>query len=148
MRYRIFAANDASVEPVQFLGHLVALGLRVTANFRGDRLGWYQADLVATDDQEPIKLERFLSSEEGLRNQLNTWAAWLETVPEHPQLDRVWRHLIGARQVFTLSPPPDYPLAEICLPICHYLARQTEGIYQWDGQGFFAADGELLLKEE
>ncbi len=32
--------------------------------------------------------------------------------------------------------------------ICRYLAHVTEGIYQIDGAGFFAADGRLLVSEQ
>ena len=32
--------------------------------------------------------------------------------------------------------------------VCRFLARATDGIYQIDGQGFFAADGTLLVTEE
>ena len=31
--------------------------------------------------------------------------------------------------------------------VCQFLARQTDGVYQADGQGFFAPDGSLLLQE-
>ena len=34
-----------------------------------------------------------------------------------------------------------------CLALCRHLARETEGFYQVDGVGFFAADGTLLVRE-
>ncbi len=35
----------------------------------------------------------------------------------------------------------------LCLACCRYLAGATEGVYQADHGGFFAADGTLLVPE-
>jgi hypothetical protein len=149
MRYRVFGSNDSPVEPAAFLEYLHAGNLPVTANFRGDDQGWFQAEIFFPEEDEPVKMDRFLSSEQGSRAELNTWAAWLETLGDHPHRDLLMRHLIGTRQVFTLLQPPgeDEGLIELCLEVCAYLARETAGIYQVDGRGFFTEAGELLVSE-
>lgn len=61
--------------------------------------------------------------------------------------------MIGTTQLFTLRVPEeedeeaDGPAEDLCLAACRFLARETEGVYQVDGQGFFAPDGTLLLQE-
>jgi hypothetical protein len=63
--------------------------------------------------------------------------------------------LIIAKEVFTLHQPledaddiDDAEMAErLCLACCRYLAAATDGVYQADHRGFFAADGTLLVPE-
>jgi hypothetical protein len=128
-----------------------ALGVPVTGTFKGDDLGWFRAELVIGDDAVPLPVERFLGSEEGIRAELNTWAAWLESAGEGPVYLRLMQHMIGTTQVFTLGPlDPDDEAAvsPVCVALCRFLAGATAGVYQADGQGFFAADGTLLVPEE
>jgi hypothetical protein len=151
MRYRIFGANDSPVEPASFLEHLHGLGFDVSTSFRADKRGWFEADMLLADEDEPIKLERFLASEEGVRAEMHSWIAWLETT-DSPHQDRLIRHLVATRQVVTISAPeieePADSRQSLCLAICRYLVSQTDGIYQADGQGLFSTDGELLLRED
>jgi hypothetical protein len=150
MRYRIFGANDSPVEPGPFLEHLHGLGFDITTSFRGDERGWFEADMLLAGEDEPIKLERFLASEEGVCAELHSWIAWLETT-DSPHQDRLIRHLVATRQVLTISAPQttetDDPQTELCRAACRYLASESDGVYQVDGQGLFAADGELLIPE-
>jgi hypothetical protein len=149
MRYRVFGANDAAIEPAPFLEHLRGAGFDVTTSFRGDEHGWFEAEMHLAGEDEPIKLERFLASEEGVRHELHTWIAWLETIDSSHQ-DRLIRQLVGTKQIFILSLPDDIEqqLSELYVAVCRYLAQETGGIYQMDGHGFFQANGDLLLKEE
>src|SRR2546429_9283414 len=96
MRYRVFGANDAAVEPVPLLEHLHGLGFDVATSFQGDERGWFEADMLLAGEDEPIKLERFLASGDDVRKELHTWVAWLETI-EGPQQERRIRHLFGPR---------------------------------------------------
>jgi hypothetical protein len=149
MWYRVFG-NESPIQPAALLQHLEQSGLEVTANFRADDQGWFRADFLLAGEEEPIKLERYLAAEEGIRPELNSWAAWLESVPHNPHQARLMQHMIGSQQVFTLFRPPaeqDEPLRELCLAICQFLARETQGVYQEDGRGFFEADGVLLVHE-
>src|SRR5260370_29355004 len=104
MRYRVFAAGDTAIEPAPFLEHLHDLGFDVSAAFRGDDHGWFEAELLLSGDDEPIKLERFLCGEEDVRTELHTWIAWVETI-DSPHQDCLIRHLVGTTQIFTLSLP-------------------------------------------
>lgn len=138
MMWRVFGINDAPIDPAWLLDHLHALDFEITGQFKTDEDGWFHADLVHDDCR--IELDRFLSSEEGVRAELNTWAAWLEEhSPDHMQ------HLISTRQVFTVH--ADEADDGVSLAICQYLAKQTDGIYQVDGRGFFSADGTLIVAE-
>jgi hypothetical protein len=144
--YRVFGAADASVEPARLLEHLHGLGLEAAGHFKGDDRGWFRAELALPEDGGHVEVERYLADEEGVRDELNTWAAWLETHEDNPQHGRLMRHMIATRQVFTLQ-QEDEEAGELCLAVCRYLARATEGVYQVDGRGFFSADGDLLVGE-
>jgi hypothetical protein len=148
--YRVFGSNQVQPAPAALLELVRGLGVPVTGAFRGDDLGWFRAELVVGDDATALPVERFLSSEEGIRAELNTWAAWLESAGSGPEHIRLMQQLISTTQVFTLGPiaPEDEPaLGPVCATLSRFLARETAGIYQADGQGFLAEDGRLLVPE-
>jgi hypothetical protein len=127
------------------LEHLHNLGFPVEANFRGDEQGWFEADLAS--GRNHLRLQCFRVQEEGLRNELNTWAAWLETAENNSHQSRLMQHVIGTNQLFTLEISDGTSGAKLAVAICLFLARTTAGVYQIDGQGFFDADGSLLIPE-
>jgi hypothetical protein len=143
MWYRIFGTSDVEPEPAVLLQYLRERGIE-EGKFRGDEEGWFAAEFRIRGGGS-IELNRFLSTEEGIRNELNTWAAWLETAEDNPNHVRLMQHMIGTRQLFTLEVMADdeVPVEDLC----RFLAQATEGVYQVDGQGFFAADGTLLVQE-
>jgi hypothetical protein len=143
MWYRVFGTSDTEPSPAGLLEHL---GEGVTGNFRGDDAGWFRAELSIEPGARPLELERFLVSEEDLRGELNTWAAWVEGTGDGPVQIRLMQHLIGTRQLFTIRPVNERA-TEPCEALCRFLARHTNGVYQVDGQGFFEPDGQLLLEE-
>jgi hypothetical protein len=152
--FRVFGLSATAVEPAALLEHLHEQGFPVRGNFRGDNRGWFHADLVFADDAPPVIVERYFADEEGIRAQLNTWAAWLEEQQDHPHHVNLMERLIGTAQLFTLHQPmedadaDDRELVErLCLTCCRYLAAMTDGVYQADHGGFFAADGALLVPE-
>jgi hypothetical protein len=148
--YRIFGSNDVQPAPAALLEQVHALGVPVTGSFKGDDLGWFRAELVIGDDKTPLPVERYLAGEEGIRAELNTWAAWLEAAGEAPEHHRLMQQMIATTQVFTLGPiNPDHEPAAgpVCVALCRFLAGATAGVYQADGQGFYAADGTLLVPE-
>jgi hypothetical protein len=61
------------------------------------------------------------------------------------------QHMIQTRQLFTVRRPIAHSneilVERLCVVICQHLANVTAGVYQLDGQGFFAANGTLLLEE-
>jgi hypothetical protein len=151
MWFRVFGANDVQPEPAALLEHLKGLAVTVPGHFGGDQHGWFRADFPYAADTAPLRLERFLVSEDDIRDDLNAWAAWLETQDENPNVPRLMQLMISTKQVFTLRCPRDaYDEAEVqklCLGVCQFLAKQTGGVYQVDRAGFFAPDGRELLRE-
>jgi hypothetical protein len=148
--FRVFGTSDVQPAPARLLEEARGLGGDVSGRFRGDDLGWFRADLVVAGEESALSLERFLSGEEGIRAELNTWAAWLEETGR-PEAVRLMQHMVSTTQVFTLGPlDPDADTATeaLCVGLCRFLARESAGIYQVDGQGFFAADGTLLVPED
>jgi hypothetical protein len=144
--YRVFGGNDVQPAPAALLEHLQRLGFAVTGSFAGDDAGWFGADLVVSGSA-PLHLERFLVSEPGIRAELNNWAAWLETCADNPHHVALMERTIQTRQLFTLERPEDADVEQMCLALCRFLATTTDGFYQVDQQGVFAADGTLLVAE-
>lgn len=144
--YRVFGRSEVEPAPAALVQHLHGQGLAVRPTFRGDDLGWFAADL-ALDDEAPLRLERFLTREEGIRGELNAWAAWLETVEHSPNHAALMERVIQTAQLFTLRPPDGSRMEPLCVALSRYLAEVTDGVYQADRRGFFAADGTLLLRE-
>jgi hypothetical protein len=144
MWYRVFGSNDHVPGPAGIEGCLAGPGTPVSARFAADEAGWYRAELSAGPGP-PLVLERWLADEEGIRAELNSWAAVLEACEDSPHARPLMERAIQTRQLFTLSDPA--ARAPECLALCRHLARVTDGFYQADGQGFFAADGTLLVPE-
>jgi hypothetical protein len=152
MYLRVFGLQESAIEPVEVLEWANAAGLPVTGHFRGDEAGWFACELVFTDrDESPILLDRYLAQRDDIRDDLNTWAAWLETADYSDQHQRLMEHVIAVKQLFTLRRPFDHAdeirLDRLCVGLAQWLAQRTEGVYQIDHKGFFAADGTLLLTE-
>jgi hypothetical protein len=149
--FRVFGSNEVQPQPAALLELLRSLGREATGNFRGDEQGWFEAEIIFAAGGPPLQVDRFLAREEGLRDELNTWAAWLETVEDNPQHAALMQQVIGTTQLFTLYQAgldgKQRVLDEIGPAVCQFLARETAGVYQVDQQGFFAADGTLLVKE-
>jgi hypothetical protein len=147
MWHRIFAASDAEPAPAAILERLNDLAV-VAGRFHGDERGWFRAELVVAETTH-LELERFLVAEEGVRAELNSWAAHLETCGG-PETMRLMERLIQSRQLFTLNrPEAGSPLLDdLCISLCRFLAQSADGVYQIDGRGFFAADGASLMRDE
>jgi hypothetical protein len=148
--YRVFSANETEPTPAAILEHLQGLGMAVAGDFTGDDAGWYAA-VLALGEGTPLHLERFLACEDGIRAELNSWAAWLETCDYSPNSEPLMEKMIQTRQLFTLRKPIDHAdevrVEGLCTGLCRFLAEATAGVWQADDQGFFSADGTLLLQE-
>jgi hypothetical protein len=148
--YRIFGRSEATPDPARLLERLREVAPAVAGSFAADGGGWFRAEL-AVGAGEPVCLERFLAEEEGIRAELNTWAAYLETCEHSPGHAALMERAIQSRQLFTLRRPAERAgeaeVERLCLAACHFLAAATEGFYQVDGQGFFEADGTLVVPE-
>jgi hypothetical protein len=151
MWFRVFGTSEKAPAPAALLEYFDKEGLKVEGHFKGDDLGWFGVDFVLSESTEPLHLDRYLAEEEEIRDQLNAWAAWLETIDDPARSGQLMQLMIGANQVFTLECPRDRleekGVAHFCQELCQYLARASNGVYQVDNRGFFAADGKLLVKE-
>lgn len=150
--YRVFGTSDVTPRPEALLQHLRAFGLDVTGRFQADDQGWYRAVLLLAGNPAPVELERFLSTEEGIRAELNSWAGWVEAQGDTPAHISLMQDFISTRQLITLHSPAGPPhadqLHQLCALACQSLARETSGVYQIDDRGFFSADGRALIPEE
>ena len=151
MWYRIFAAVDTVPAPAGIEACLAGLGAVVRCSFDADGAGWYRAELDRGEGG-PIEVERYTADEEGIRAELNAWAGYLETKEASPHHARLMERTIQARQLFTVRAPDDRAdlalVARLCEALSRHLARQTDGFYQADERGFFAADGTVLVAGE
>ncbi|HEY7307899.1 MAG TPA: hypothetical protein VH643_00930 [Gemmataceae bacterium] len=146
MWYRIFGGGSEMPAPAAILEFLSGRYASVSGEFAADASGWYQADLLV--DGVPLQLERYLADETGIRAELNSWAAWLETREDAPAHLRLMERMIQTSQLLTLRSIEASPRTEaVCGTLCRFLAGLTAGVYQIDGRGFFAADGALLVSE-
>src|SRR3954464_14159068 len=129
--YRVFGGSEVQPAPGMILEHLNGLGRPVTGSFQGDEAGWLRAELTGPG-LPLLELERFLAGEEGIRAELNSWAAYVESCGDSPDHFRLMERLIQTRQVFTLrclGEGEDNTRAdELCLALCRFLAGRTEGI--------------------
>jgi len=150
---RVFGSNQVEPEPAALLEELQRLGYdEVTGKFRGDEHGWFSAQIAFAPSLPPLEIERYLSTEDDIRAELNTWAAWLETLEENPHATRLMERIIRTTQLFTLRQlfrlMPVVNPGHVNWTVSQFLARQTDGVYQVDGAGFFAPDGTLLVRKE
>jgi hypothetical protein len=82
---RVFGRSDVTPDSAALQAHLQSFGLPSELRFRGDDLGWTGAQLLVQAGATPVYLERFLTATDDLRDDLNTWAAWLETQDHEPR---------------------------------------------------------------
>jgi hypothetical protein len=143
--YRVFGAGHVEPTPGALLERLNQLAA-VSGRFSGDDAGWFGAELVVAESVT-LQVERFLSTEEGVRAELNSWAAHLETLGDGPEYTLLMERMIQTYQMFTVGVSATAGDG-VCVALCRFLAETTDGVYQIDGRGFFAADGTLLAKDE
>ena len=150
MIYRVFAPTELNVPPGQLAEALFAAGFAAEPHFRGDDLGWTGGKLVLPGGA-PVQLDRYLTDADELRDDLNAFAAELETMTFSPEHVPLMELVIQAKQLVALRQPIDHAdearLEQMCVFIAQYFAQQLGGIYQIDGKGYFAADGTLRLQE-
>jgi hypothetical protein len=145
--YRIFASTDTAPDP-ETLHHRLCCdyGVAVTPCFARDPDGWFHADLTFPESGVVARLERYLATEEGIRRELNAWAAVLEAGADQPPAQLMER-VIQTQQLFTLCSTATTDEDPDCIALCQALAGLTDGFYQVDGLGFFDANGQWLAHE-
>ncbi|HYV39798.1 MAG TPA: hypothetical protein VE988_29180 [Gemmataceae bacterium] len=134
--YRVFGykTDPPDFRPLHVICHLVK-----------DSHGWYQAKFPMLSGD--IELDRWLPEEDGIRSELNTWAAWVE-VNGGPELGWLMQRVVATAQLFSWPVEPSHSDAVFFSGmLARFLSAATDGVYQIDHQGFFKADGTLLLRE-
>lgn len=151
MWHRVFGHSLDSPSPAALAEHLHALGLGVEPHFHGDDLGWTGGELILPGGGTPLRLERYLTDEDDLRDTLNAFAAELETMTFSDHSVKLMEHVINTKQLITLRKPIDHAddarLDATAKAVVRHLAAATAGLYQIDTQGWFTPAGELLLPE-
>jgi hypothetical protein len=149
--YRVFGRSSSDVPPAALAEHLHAAGLAVEPHFKGDDLGWTSGELRLKGLNTPVMLERYLAQEDDIRNDLNAYAAILETCDYSPNHAPLMERVIQSQQLIVIRKPLDavdeFALEKLLVESCRFLAAAADGIYQVDGEGWYSAAGELLLQE-
>jgi hypothetical protein len=151
MWHRIFGKSETEPSLAALAQHLHDAGLAVEPHFKGDDLGWTSGELRLPGGGTPVFVERYLASEDDIRNDLNAYAAELETCDYNPNHRPLMEHTIQTKQLIVLRAPLDtadeVTAERVLIHTCQFLAGQTDGVYQIDGRGWFGPTGELLLQE-
>jgi hypothetical protein len=151
MWYRVFGRDETLVPPSALAGHLHAAGLPVEPHFRGDDLGWTAGEFRLPGLNTPVTLDRYLTAVDDIRAELNAHAAELETCDYSPHAARLVEHVALTKQLVVLRKPVDasdeVALENLLTAACRFLAARIDGVCQIDDQGWFAADGTLLVQE-
>ncbi len=150
MWLRVFGRSANTPSPVQLVEQLHAAGGAIVPSFKGDDLGWTEAAL-AWGNGSPILLSRYLTVEDDLRDDLNAYAAELESMSFQPAATGLMERVIQTKQLITIRKPVDQSdevkLDKLCETACLWLAMQIDGVYQIDGRGWFDAEGNQLVQE-
>jgi hypothetical protein len=150
MWLRVFSRSDSNPSPVRLSEHLHAAGLPVVPTFKGDDLGWTEGALALAAGT-PLLLARFLTVEDDLRDDLNGYAAELEGYSFQPAATGLMERVIQTKQLITVRKPVDHAdeltLDRLAEATVTWLAAETDGVWQADGRGWFAADGTPLVTE-
>lgn len=131
MWHRVFGLNDLMPQP----GEMQARFGWGEIHVRGDDLGWTSLEAGA------LRIERYLADADDIRDDLDAWAAWIESRAPEPQQTALMQQIISTKQLLTFQ-------AESGEDLARFLAAKTAGLYQIDSRGLFAADGTLLVGED
>lgn len=137
--YRVFGGQDNLPEPADLA--LAGPGRFVVVEVVGDEAGWQR--LVLQDGETIVELERWLVGEEGIRAELNSWAAVVESWGDGAEHAALMERIIQARQLVTLATSDTAG----AVGLCRWLAERMEGVYQVDGEGFFTSQGAVVVAE-
>jgi hypothetical protein len=150
MWYRVFCRSADELPPGDLLATVRESGGPVEARFRWDDLGWTAADF-ALGRGTPVFAERYVTDTDDLRNDLNTWAGYLETLDYSANSVPLMERVIQTKQLITIRKPLGHPdevaVEKLCEALCRTLAAAGDGVYQVEGDGWYAADGTQLVKE-
>lgn len=145
--FRVFMLQEVGPEPSSIMEQLQMFLPQIQGKFRADEDGWFQLVLSHASLGELI-LDHFLSSEKGVRAELNTWAAWFESKQRLDLMERI----IQVKQIlsFEVTPELEENVTDPSLfkKLSMVLAALGQGFIHIDGIGFIEADGSLLIEDE
>ncbi len=147
---RVFARSEETPDPVELAEKVAEWLPGATCHFGADDNGWFRLE-IRPPAGGPIQVDRYHCEEEGVRRDLNTWAAWVETCDYCQDAPILMERIIQSRQFITvmrsLDTPDETGVDRLCDNLCGLLASRLDGMWQVDGQGLKSADGALLLQE-
>ena len=144
MWYRVFASIPDEPDPIALVEHLHGLGFPFSPHFTGDDLGWTSARFEF-EESPPLTVNRFLTKADDLRNDLNAYAAELETMDDQSASGMLMERVIQTQQMFTIEKTAGHE--GMCEAVANWLAGRTAGVIQIDGTGWQDATGALLVRE-
>jgi hypothetical protein len=151
MWYRVFAPSETEPSPSMLAEHLHARGLAVEPHFKGDELGWTRGELSLPGGHTPILLERYLTEPDDIRDDLNAFAAELETLTYSPNAAKLMERVITTKQLIAIRKPIDHAdesrLDATLRETVAFLAAEPGAFWQADGAGWFDGNGTLLVQE-
>jgi hypothetical protein len=143
---RVFGMNETAPAPEAIAEHLRGRGQPVEVQAEADEQGWFHLELTGISGVYLLDLYR---PDDGIRDDLNTWAAWLEE-NAGDQAGPLMQRMIGTHRLITLrreDRSDDAEARRFCHELAQWLAQQGDGIYQIDGQGFFdSAERQLVVE--
>ncbi len=151
MWLRVFCPTIEEIPPARMAAALHDGGYHVVPHFKGDTLGWTTGELILDDPTSPLGLARFLTKEDKLRGDLDSYAAELETATHSPHSTALMGRVIRTAQLITVRKPVSHSndalVDRACEFLVKFLATESQGFYQIDRAGWFEATGELLVEE-
>ncbi len=150
MWIRVFGADPAGhPTPEELMECLARSGAIPHGRFTADERGWFRAELSIGSEAPALEIDCYDSEEEGVRNELNAWAAWLETCDAFSAHADLMHAVIGTRRLYVMQARDENAaVCERARGLARYIAGRTAGVCQMDGVGFFASDAVLLVKED
>jgi hypothetical protein len=146
MWHRVFCRSTDEVPPAVLAAALHETGFPVAPHFKGDGLGWTRGDLWL-HGAAAVAVERFLTAEDGLRPDLNAFAAELEAADAGPGTADLMRRVIQTQQLITVSAAEGVAADELVTAVCQFFATASDGVVLAEGRGWFDATGALLHPE-
>jgi hypothetical protein len=104
--------------------------------------GWTAATLYGPDSSERLRLSRHRRDDPGVRGELQSWAAWVESCGGTPVHERLMERIIQTQQVVLLED------SLVAKQAAAALCRAVDGLMQMDGIGFVDNGGSILLPED
>ena len=145
--FRVFLLQEDGPKPSGIMECLQSLIPEVKGKFRTDEDGWFQLILDHPSIGE-LTIDHFLTSEKGVRAEINTWAAWLESKQRFDLMERI----IQVKQIlsFEVTPEMEDNVSDslVYKNLALALAALAEGVVHMDAVGFLEPDGTLLIEDE